>query len=111
MIGRMGMEGWCAGAAKDGKLVAYTVIVVPVGTAEGEPDHAFQFNTIVHPDHRGHRLGLAIKWANHRAITESGRSIGTLWTHNAIDNEPMAKVNELFGFEIRGQVEEYQLDW
>ncbi|MDN5727102.1 MAG: hypothetical protein L0G99_14400, partial [Propionibacteriales bacterium] len=46
-----------------GALVAYTDIDHPLD----KPAAAFQEDTLVHGDHRGHRLGLLIKAANLRA--------------------------------------------
>ncbi len=43
-----------------GRLVAFTELLL----ARDTPGQAWQLATLVHPDHRGHRLGLAVKVAN-----------------------------------------------
>ncbi|GAA2488933.1 GNAT family N-acetyltransferase [Terrabacter carboxydivorans] len=49
-----------------GVVAAYTDLAVP----SGEPDVVFQWGTLVLPEHRGHRLGMAVKVAN---LDELGR--------------------------------------
>ncbi len=103
----MERRSWCAGAAIDDRLVAMTQIVT-----ERAPDRpAYQWDTVVAPEHRGHRLGLAVKLANHRQIDASGQSVEEIWTYNATANGPMIRVNELLGFELRGHSIEFQMDW
>src|SRR3712207_7186814 len=46
-----------------GKVVGYTEIRVP----SHHPGRAYQWGTLVDPAHRGHRLGIALKAANHRS--------------------------------------------
>ena len=48
-------------------MVAYT----DLAATEHEPERAYQWGTLVRPDHRGHRLGLAVKVANLRLLQES----------------------------------------
>ena len=79
----------------DGKLVAYTDLVLTTH----ESERAYQWGTLVRPDHRGHRLGLAVKVANVRALQESQPQISTVVTFNADVNAPMVAVNERLGFE------------
>ena len=57
-----GATKFCAAAqhVPDGPLVAMTEILV----CEDEPHQSWQLVTVVHPAHRGHRLGLAVKLAN-----------------------------------------------
>ncbi len=79
----------------EGRVVAYSDLVVP-GT---DPRWIHQWGTLVARDHRGHRLGVAVKVANIRAFQaahpEDRRRIIT-W--NAEVNEHMIAVNELMGF-------------
>ena len=75
-------------------LVAYTDIVVTVH----ESERAYQWGTLVRPDHRGHRLGLAVKVANLRLLQETQPQITTVVTFNADVNAPMVAVNEQLGF-------------
>jgi hypothetical protein len=48
-----------AGARKDGRLVAYTDLQVPLA----QPQRAHQAGTLVLREHRGHRLGALMKAA------------------------------------------------
>ena len=58
--------------------------------------------TLVHPDHRGHRLGLAVKLANVEALAGCRPSVRRIVTSNAAENTPMIAVNDMMGFEIAG---------
>lgn len=86
-----------AALAPDGTMAGNTTIEFStgVGTTLG-----FQENTLVMPDHRGHRLGLALKVANHRRLPESGPGITTLATWNSHVNPWMIAINEKLGYEI-----------
>ena len=63
-----------------------------------ESERAYQWGTLVRPDHRGHRLGLAVKVANVRLLQETQPQITTVVTFNADVNAPMVAVNERLGF-------------
>ncbi len=76
------------------ELVAYTDIAVTVH----ESDRAYQWGTLVRSDHRGHRLGLAVKVANLRLLQETHPEVTTVVTYNADVNAPMVAVNEQLGF-------------
>jgi GNAT superfamily N-acetyltransferase len=78
-----------------GQLVAMTEILV----ADDAPSFAWQMITVVHPDHRGHRLGLAIKLANLGLLAERAPAARVVQTGNASVNAPMIAVNEMMGFE------------
>jgi len=78
----------------DGEVVAYTDIAVTLH----ESERAYQWGTLVRPDHRGHRLGLAVKVANLRLLQESQPQITTVVTFNADVNAPMVAVNDQLGF-------------
>ena len=59
--------------------------------------------TVVHPEHRGHRLGLAVKLANLEALAGSrARDVRLIVTGNAAVNAPMIAVNDMMGFEVAG---------
>ncbi|MFC6285883.1 GNAT family N-acetyltransferase [Nocardioides sp. GCM10027113] len=87
-----------------GELVAYTDLVV----SAHDPDKAFQWGTLVRPDHRGHRLGLAVKVANLRLLQSSAPSATRLLTWNAEVNTHMVEVNEALGFKPLERVGELQ---
>lgn len=89
-----------------GEVVANTVVGVlddPVF------QHGFQWITIVHPDHRGHRLGTLIKVTNLRLLRERFPQVKTLWTDNADVNSHMGAINAAMGFEAVDAIEEYML--
>jgi len=79
-----------------GTLVALTEISV----SKGSPREAWQQLTVVHPDHRGHRLGLAVKLANVDLLAEQAPDVRIVHTGNAAVNTPMITVNEMMGFEV-----------
>jgi hypothetical protein len=45
-----------------------------------ESERAYQWGTSVRPDHRGHRLGLAVKAANLRLLQETHPQVTTVVT-------------------------------
>lgn len=88
--------------ARDGRVAAYTHLVLP----GHESDRAYQWGTLVGPEHRGRRLGLAVKVANTRLVQEQRPSVRTVVTWNADSNKHMIAINERLGFvpvEVCGQ--------
>lgn len=77
-----------------GTLAGFTRLSVP--TDRMRP--ALQHTTIVHREHRGHRLGLTIKLANLRQLARVNPASTTIVASNAEDNRPMLSVNEAIGF-------------
>ncbi len=71
------------------------------------PTDAYQWDTLVLRDHRGHGLGLSLKvWA----MQESADLLGSrryVHTFNAASNGPMIAVNEKMGFRQVGWLGEY----
>jgi hypothetical protein len=51
-------------------------------------------------EHRGHRLGLAVKLANLDSLEASFPGVALVVTGNAQENAPMIAVNEMLGFEV-----------
>jgi GNAT superfamily N-acetyltransferase len=93
-------SGWhiFTGAAiynETGRLVAFTEIV----TMSDESGLAYQIETLVLREHRGHRLGTLLKIANLRAVQVARPSIRKIVTNNAEENRPMLRVNEAMGFQ------------
>ena len=83
--------------APDGTVVGYTEVVTTVH----EPGRAYQWGTLVHRDHRGHRLGTALKVAALRRLQEEVSPAGPVdhvITWNAQSNTHMVAVNEQLGF-------------
>ncbi len=76
------------------ELVAYSDLVLTTH----ESERAYQWGTLVRTDHRGHRLGLAVKATNVRLLQETQPQITTVVTFNADVNAPMVAVNERLGF-------------
>ncbi|MGZ8742200.1 MAG: GNAT family N-acetyltransferase [Nocardioides sp.] len=83
-------------AVKDGEAVAHSTLSVPPG--DTEMPHLNQWGTYVHRAHRGHRLGLAVKAANLRAVQEMHPERTVITTTNSPVNAPMVAINELMGF-------------
>ena len=77
-----------------GALVAWTAL----GFEATVPDHAWQFVTVVDPQHRGRRLGMAVKVANLRYAAEREPALRTIDTWNAATNTHMIAINEALGF-------------
>ena len=100
-------RGRVAAGAVDptGDLVAFT----DIGVWKQEPGVAEQWNTIVDPDHRGHRLGLSVKIANLRNLRSEVPRAHRLETLNANENTRMIAINELLGFQIVERVDEFQM--
>lgn len=80
--------------AADGTMAGHTELVVP----RHDPDKVFQWDTLVLPEHRGNRLGLALKVANHTLVQSEhpGRQQAHTW--NAAENTAMVSVNDALGY-------------
>lgn len=74
------------------------------------PELAYQWNTIVDPEHRGRKLGLVLKSWNHRAVVEAVPELRWISTWNATSNAFMIEVNEALGFRPSENWTEWQLD-
>jgi GNAT superfamily N-acetyltransferase len=85
--------------APSGRAVAMTEILV----RDDEPQESWQLITVVHPEHRGHRLGLAVKLANLEFLSRHSPGIRFVVTGNAAVNAPMIAVNDMMGFRILGE--------
>lgn len=81
-----------------GRLVAFSELELE----RDAPEVAWQMATLVHPEHRGHRLGLGVKIANLDFLAEQAPEVRLIVTGNAGTNAPMIAVNELMGFEVAG---------
>ena len=89
-----------------GPLVGWTTLVV----APSVPHWAMQWNTVVAPDHRGHRLGMWLKTENLAAMRAAEPRVRRIETQNAVDNGPMLDVNVAMGFRVVGHAWEWQGD-
>jgi GNAT superfamily N-acetyltransferase len=81
---------------ESGRLVAFTELLL----SPDRPGEAWQMATLVHPEHRGHRLGLSVKLANLEFLATAEPSIHQVVTGNAGVNAPMIAINEMLGFQV-----------
>ena len=86
-----------------GHLVGFTEVAIPLGA----PESAWQHDTLVMREHRGHGLGFALKVANLLAVQAQYPAVRRISTWNAEENVPMIAVNE----EIGCRVEAYSAYW
>lgn len=87
-----------------GRLVGYTDIGVnPVN------DVGYQWDTIVAPEHRGHRLGLLMKAANLEHVLASELRVRVINTWNAAANQHMIAINDALGFRPADRWGEWEL--
>jgi GNAT superfamily N-acetyltransferase len=77
-----------------GEAVAYTSLVAP----GQDPAYVYQSGTLVRRDHRGRRLGLAVKVANLVALQNGCPGRRIVNTENAGGGGPMVQINEKLGF-------------
>jgi len=95
MSAAMGRETFeTVAVTPDGVVAAQSTLQAP---AEGGTD-AFQWGTFVHREHRGHRLGLAVKTANLRAMQVQRPHLQRVVTQNGETNDYMISINEQIGF-------------
>ena len=87
-----------------GTLVGYTQVQVPRDRAAV----AFQQDTLVMQEHRGHRLGLRLKVANTLALMQESPATAAVRTWNADDNAPMLAVNHAVGYVHDAMMREWQ---
>jgi len=84
-----------AAISPDGEVVAFTDLVLrPDGSGK-----VSQWGTLVREDHRGHRLGTAVKVANIAAMQRDHPDRTEIHTTNAEVNEHMIGINAVLGFE------------
>lgn len=84
------------------------VAMTNVGITRECPTHAWQWNTIVDPAHRGRRLGTWVKVANLAAVLRHEPQLRTVITWNAASNQHMIAVNEAMGFRLLDHWGEWQ---
>jgi hypothetical protein len=81
-----------------GRLVAYTEITYPLAA----PEIAYQDDTLVLREHRGHRLGMLVKTANLRELDRLRPATRRIHTWNAEENAHMLAINVALGFRPSG---------
>jgi GNAT superfamily N-acetyltransferase len=87
-----------------GEAVAHTSLAV----SPDDPANVMQWDTLVRSDHRGHRLGLALKARNLRAVQAAFPDRQRVWTQNSEVNAHMVSINERLGFEPFEVILEFQ---
>jgi GNAT superfamily N-acetyltransferase len=85
---------YAAAIAPDGTMAGFTEVMVN----ESAPWRGMQSGTLVAPEHRGRKLGLGLKIANHRQLREHFPECKVLLTGNADVNAPMNAVNDALGY-------------
>ena len=88
-----------------GRLVGYT----DIGVSLSRPRVAYQWDTIVRTEDRGHRLGLLIKAANLRLLRETTPAAEIVNTWNAEINTHMIAINEALGFRAVERERQWEL--
>lgn len=88
-----------------GQLAGLTRLAV----VEDDPSWAQQWETVVVPAHRGHRLGLILKLEMIRHMRTAEPALATIETDNAASNPYMIAINETLGFEPVDVLTAYQL--
>lgn len=87
-----------------GEVAAYSDLVVPALA----PGQVFQWGTLVRREHRGHRLGLAVKVANLAYLQAQRADLRLVRTYNAASNTHMVAINEQLGFRPVERLGEFQ---
>jgi len=88
-----------------GRVVAFS----DLGWSSRDERTAFQWMTIVAPEHRGRRLGMLIKAANLQALRREVPRVERVITWNAESNVHIIAVNETIGFMPRLRFSQWQL--
>lgn len=79
-----------------GVVAAYSGLTVPAS----DPDIVFQWGTLVLPEHRGNRLGMAVKVANLECLATIAAGRTSVRTMNDEQNPWMVNINADLGFVI-----------
>jgi GNAT superfamily N-acetyltransferase len=89
-----------------GEVAGLTEVVVPAQ----RPTRADQYDTVVVPKHRGYGLGRAMKARMLFELRSAEPQVIDVQTWNAIENEPMLRVNAELGFKVDRQWSEYEAE-
>ena len=88
-----------------GRLVGFTQVQVTPGE---DPVVAYQQDTLVMREHRGHALGLRLKAATTLALMDEVPEASVVRTWNAEENAPMLAVNARLGYVRDAFLREWQ---
>ena len=83
-----------------GRMVAFTTMGVPRSARR----RAYQWETLVLREHRGHRLGMLVKLAALQELAASSPPPAYISTWNAQENAPMIAVNDALGARTNGRL-------
>ena len=89
-----------------GELVGYSELTV----SRDQPQTAYQWDTLVVRQHRGHRLGGLLKIATMRLLEAGQYPTEKVTTFNSILNTPMIAVNEALGARVAGAMVAWRKD-
>lgn len=98
-------------------LLTYVAVHGPTGQFVGStsvqtdrlyPEQAWQFETVVHPDHRNKGLGRLLKASMIERVVADWPVVERIDTFNAGSNEPMLNINVAMGFRPIQSVNGYQ---
>lgn len=87
-----------------GRLIGFTEVQIP----SAAPEFAYQNDTLVLREHRGHGLGLALKVANLARLRDAYPLVARVRTWNALENAHMLAVNDMLGTVTSGFEREWQ---
>lgn len=97
-LGRLEQQGrtmlHTVAIAPGGEVVAYNDLVV----SADDPDEVMQWGTLVRREHRGHRLGMAVKVRGLQELARFAPRARRVQTCNAEQNAHMVAVNVELGF-------------
>ncbi len=105
---RMGRDLLVAAARHraTGELVGYSELTV----SRDQPQTAYQWDTLVVRQHRGHRLGGLLKIATMRLLEAGQYATEKVTTFNSTLNTPMIAVNEALGARVAGAMVAWRKD-
>jgi len=92
--------------SSEGEAVANTDLVIP----REDRARVYQWGTLVRSDHRGHRLGAAVKLQNLLALQERYPERTEIHTTNAENNDTMIGINDRLGFRVVEICPEFMLE-
>jgi GNAT superfamily N-acetyltransferase len=91
---------------RSGAVAGLTEVVVPAQ----RPTRADQYDTVVVPAHRGYGIGRALKARMLIELRSAQPQLVDVQTWNALENEPMLRVNAELGFKLDRQWREYEAE-
>lgn len=89
---------------RTGELAGHSSVTVE----RWEPARGHQEDTTVSPEHRGHRLGLALKADMLRWLAQAEPQLETIDTWNTETNDHMIAINEELGYRIVARELQFQ---